>query len=52
MGHSAAAPGFCKGPVVGPPCDLMRILGYVLVYVIDHLGIDAMRRAQPWMRLE
>ena len=31
-------PWFFKCPVVGPPCDLTRILGDVLVWVIDPLA--------------
>ena len=31
-------PWFFKCPVVGPPCDLTRILGDVIVYVIGRLS--------------
>jgi hypothetical protein len=27
-----------KGSVVGPPCDLMRVMGYVLVHVVGGLS--------------
>ena len=37
LSDGRAAPGF-KAPVVGPPCDLMRVLGDVLVYVIGGLS--------------
>ena len=33
LSDGRAAPGF-KAPVVGSPCDLMLVLGYVLVCVI------------------
>ena len=45
-------PGF-KGPVVGPPCDLMRILGDLLVWVIVNLsriGLHIFRDALQSLR--
>ena len=37
-GKARAAVDFFKCPVVGPPCDLTRILGDVLVCVIESLS--------------
>jgi hypothetical protein len=38
LSDERAAPGFCKGHVVGQPYNLMRILGDVLVFVIESLS--------------